>query len=103
MKLGTHDKTGELVAIKILEKSKIDSRSQLAQVQQEMEIMKRLEHRNVIQLYEVKDWALLCLNLKGFEKSSLISFEYFLVSLLCFKVPFKIASCFPFPVFFSLE
>ncbi|MCQ2816547.1 MAG: protein kinase [archaeon] len=53
VRLGTHIKTGEKVAIKILEKSKILESSDKARVEREIKILKILRHKNIIQLYSV--------------------------------------------------
>ena len=52
---GQHDATGETVAIKILEKSKIVEAADIERVMREIKILKRVKHENVIQLYEVID------------------------------------------------
>lgn len=41
------------VAIKILEKSKIKENNDLERVNREIKILKKLNHENVIKLYEV--------------------------------------------------
>lgn len=53
VRLGTHIKTGEKVAIKILEKSKILETSDKERVEREIKILKILRHKNIIQLYSV--------------------------------------------------
>ncbi|MCQ2815746.1 MAG: protein kinase [archaeon] len=53
VRLGTHIKTGEKVAIKILEKSKILESSDKERVEREIKILKILRHKNIIQLYSV--------------------------------------------------
>lgn len=53
VKLGTHILTGEKVAIKILEKSKIKDKSDVDRVTREIHILKIMRHPNIIQLYEI--------------------------------------------------
>ena len=53
VKEGIHILTGEKVAIKILEKSKIIETADVERVQREIHILKNVRHSNVIQLYEV--------------------------------------------------
>lgn len=53
VKLATHTPTGELVAIKILEKSKINEVSDIERVSRELHILKLMRHPHIIQLYEV--------------------------------------------------
>ena len=53
MRIGTHTITNEQVAIKILEKDKIKDKSDVERVTREINILKKVRHPNVIQLYEV--------------------------------------------------
>lgn len=53
MRIGTHTITNELVAIKILEKDKIKDKADVERVTREINILKKVRHPNVIQLYEV--------------------------------------------------
>ncbi len=53
VRLGTHTLTGEKVAIKILEKDKIQDKSDIERVTREIQILKIVRHPNVIQLYEI--------------------------------------------------
>jgi len=53
VRVGTHTITGEKVAIKILEKDRIETRSDVERVTREINILKKVRHPNVIQLYEV--------------------------------------------------
>ncbi|CAK9013029.1 Serine/threonine protein kinase OSK1 (OsK1) (SUCROSE NON-FERMENTING-1 related protein kinase 1A) (SNF1-related kinase 1A) (SnRK1A) [Durusdinium trenchii] len=55
VKRGTHTLTGETVAIKILEKSKIKSEADLTRVTREIKILKKTRHDNCIRLLEVID------------------------------------------------
>jgi serine/threonine protein kinase len=55
VKVGTHILTGERVAIKILEKSRIKEVADIERVTREIAILKRIRHPNVIRLYEVID------------------------------------------------
>lgn len=54
VKLGIHQPTGEKVAIKILEKSKIIDVSDVERVAREIHILKLIRHPTIIQLYEVR-------------------------------------------------
>jgi 5'-AMP-activated protein kinase catalytic alpha subunit len=47
--------TGEKVAIKILEKSRIIDVADIERVSREIHILKLIRHPNIIQLYEVID------------------------------------------------
>ena len=53
MRLGTHTPTGQKVAVKTLQKSKIVEQADIERVTREICILKILRHPNVIQLYEV--------------------------------------------------
>lgn len=53
VKIGTHNLTGEKVAVKILEKSKIREVADVERVAREIHILKLLRHPNIIQLYEI--------------------------------------------------
>jgi 5'-AMP-activated protein kinase, catalytic alpha subunit len=53
VKLGTHILTGEQVAIKILEKSKIKDKSDVERVTREIHILKIMRHPHIVQLYEI--------------------------------------------------
>jgi 5'-AMP-activated protein kinase, catalytic alpha subunit len=53
VKEGTHILTGEKVAIKILEKDKIQDMSDVERVSREIHILKIVRHPNIIQLYEI--------------------------------------------------
>ena len=55
VKIGTHILTGEKVAVKILEKSRIVEVADVQRVAREIKILKRNRHRNIIQLFEVLD------------------------------------------------
>ncbi|RYY33923.1 hypothetical protein EON62_03760, partial [archaeon] len=55
VKAGTHVLTGESVAVKILEKSRIREVADAQRVAREIKILKRARHPNVIQLFEVID------------------------------------------------
>lgn len=46
--------TGEKIAIKILEKSRIKKDDDLMRIRREMSILKKVNHPNIIKLYEVK-------------------------------------------------
>jgi 5'-AMP-activated protein kinase catalytic alpha subunit len=53
VKKGVHTKTGEKVAIKILEKDKIQDVADVERVAREIHILKIVRHPNVIQMYEI--------------------------------------------------
>jgi len=53
VRVGTHILTGEKVAIKILEKSKIKDAADIERVAREIHILKIIRHPNLIQLYEI--------------------------------------------------
>lgn len=53
VRLGTHIKTGEKVAIKILEKTRILEQSDKTRVEREIKILKYLHHKNIVRLYSV--------------------------------------------------
>ena len=48
VKLGIHKPTGEKVAVKILEKDKIENESDLVRVQREIHILRKIRHPNII-------------------------------------------------------
>ena len=51
--MGIHRLTGEKVAIKVFEKSKIAAHGDHERVGREIKILKRIKHPNIIQLYEI--------------------------------------------------
>lgn len=53
VKLGIHTPTGEKVAIKVLEKSRIKDSSDVERVSREIRILKLVNHPNVVKLYEI--------------------------------------------------
>ena len=53
VKVGTHNLTGEKVAIKILEKEKIVDVADVERVAREIHILKIVRHPHVVQLYEI--------------------------------------------------
>ena len=55
VKLGIHIPTGEKVAIKILNKDRLfeDTSEDINKIRKEINILKRIRHKNVIQLYEI--------------------------------------------------
>jgi len=53
VKEALHVKTGEKIAIKILEKDRIKNDGDLVRIKREMEIHSKVHHPNIIQLYEV--------------------------------------------------
>lgn len=48
VKLGTHTLTGEKVAVKVLEKSRIQDVSDIERVTREIHILKLIRHPNII-------------------------------------------------------
>ncbi|CAL5995719.1 Kinase [Hexamita inflata] len=55
VKLATHVLTGEKVAIKILEKAKISREEDFNRVVREIQVLKMLNHSNIVKLLEVLD------------------------------------------------
>ena len=55
VKLGTHIQTKEKVAIKVLEKLKINDLADIERITREIYILKLIRHPNVVQLFEVID------------------------------------------------
>lgn len=53
VKLSIHIPTNEYVAIKILDKRKIEDEEELLRITREIKYLKYLNHRNIIQIYEV--------------------------------------------------
>jgi len=48
VKLGTHILTGEKVAVKVLEKSRIKDKKDVERISREIKILKQLHHPNVV-------------------------------------------------------
>ena len=55
VKLGINKATGEKVAIKILEKNKIQSKSDQIRVQREIDIIKKVKHLNIVKIIQIKE------------------------------------------------
>jgi len=53
VKLGTHILSGEKVAVKVLEKSKIKDKKDVERISREIKILNQLHHPNVVQIYEI--------------------------------------------------
>ena len=53
VKLGIHNLTQEKVAVKILEKDKIQDVNDVERVAREIHILKMIRHEHIIQLYEI--------------------------------------------------
>ena len=53
VKLAIHSLTGENVAIKILEKTRISKKEDKERINREISIMKKLKHFNIAKLYQV--------------------------------------------------
>ncbi|CAD8080298.1 unnamed protein product [Paramecium sonneborni] len=50
---GLHKPTQQFVAIKILEKSRIEQAADFTRIQREIHILRKLRHPNIVQLYEI--------------------------------------------------
>ena len=55
VKLGINKLTGEKVAIKILDKKKIKINSERKRIQRELNIIKKLNHINIIKILQIKE------------------------------------------------
>ena len=55
VKLGINKSTGEKVAIKILEKRKIRTKTDQARVERELQILKKINHINIVKIYQTKE------------------------------------------------
>jgi serine/threonine protein kinase len=53
VKLGIHMKTNEKVAVKIIEKSQLQSQKQIARLQREIRFLKLLYHPHIVKVYDV--------------------------------------------------
>lgn len=53
VKKAQHVISGEKIAVKILEKSKLKNREDMQRVKREIDILKKVNHPNIIQLFEV--------------------------------------------------
>jgi 5'-AMP-activated protein kinase catalytic alpha subunit len=53
--LGTHQITGEKVAVKILDKEKILQETDKSRLEREIKILKKMRHNNIVHLYDVKE------------------------------------------------
>ena len=53
--LGTHQITGEKVAVKILDKEKILQETDKFRLEREIKILKNMRHNNIVHLYDVKE------------------------------------------------
>jgi serine/threonine protein kinase len=70
VKEALHVISGERIAIKILEKAKIKKDEDLMRVRREIDILKRVRHPNIIQLYEV------CLTHPGHRNEQIFLLRY---------------------------
>ena len=59
VKLGTHSLTNELMAIKILEKTKITKIEDKERINREISVMKKINHYNIAKLYSVVETKLI--------------------------------------------
>ena len=55
VKLGINKLTGEKVAIKIIDKRKIKIDSERDRVQRELNIIKKLNHFNIVKIFQIKE------------------------------------------------
>ena len=55
VKLGYNKRTNEKVAIKILDKTKITSKSDLERINREISFLKKFKHTNIIKIYDIKE------------------------------------------------
>ena len=53
VRIATHILTGERVAVKVLDRSRIREQADKTRIEREIEVLKRLHHANIIQLYSV--------------------------------------------------
>ena len=58
VKLASHSLTGEKVAIKILEKTKVTKLEEKERINRELAIMKKLNHYNIVKLYQIVETKL---------------------------------------------
>ena len=56
VKEAVHVLSGEKIAIKILEKQKIKKDEDLVRIRREINILSKVQHPNIIQLYEVANY-----------------------------------------------
>ncbi len=54
VKLGYHILTNQPVAVKILEKVKIQDKEDYERITREINFLKKMKHQNIINIYEVK-------------------------------------------------
>ncbi|CAD8077667.1 unnamed protein product [Paramecium sonneborni] len=57
VKIGTQLQTGEKVAVKILEKARVQDESDVCRIAKEIDILKKIRHPHIIQIYEIIDTA----------------------------------------------
>jgi len=55
VRVGTHILTNEKVAMKIIDKSKIEDNADIERITREIQILKLIDHPNIIRLYEIID------------------------------------------------
>lgn len=53
VKLAIHKATGQNVAIKVLDKKKIDRKKDQERIVSEINILQRVNHKNIIKIYEI--------------------------------------------------
>ena len=54
-KLGYNKQTHQKVAIKILDKCKIITKSDIERINREITFLKKLKHINIVKIYEIKE------------------------------------------------
>lgn len=75
VRAGIHVVTGENVAIKILEKSRLNDATDVTRVVREIKILKRSRHQNVIQLFEVIESPMtICLIMENANAGEMFSY-----------------------------
>jgi serine/threonine protein kinase len=84
VKVGVHILTGERVAVKVLEKDRIVDKGDVKRVSREIQILKHIQHPNLIHLLEVRPlcsskytpppvwskWMWMCLRFRSSSASS---------------------------------
>jgi len=85
VKIGEHIPTKENVAIKILEKSKINDKEEMIRIEREMRIIKsRFNHLNIVKIFEVNFFNKKNLNfsINYFYNDKLIKINYRFINFI---------------------